>query len=98
MLEESDVDPMDSKMNKRSIWGNDRRENRVDEGGERERQLRFFGHVMGIKVMENLIMTGTVEGRRWKRRPKEKCIDGLVKLVYPGCPRQMAGSTWLPTS
>ena len=50
----------------------------------RGRQLRFFGHVMRREGMENVIITGMVEGRRGRGRPREKYVDGLVKLIGDG--------------
>ena len=47
----------------------------------RERQLRFFGHVMRGNGLENIIITGMVEGRRGRGRPREKYVDGLAKLA-----------------
>jgi len=50
----------------------------------RGRQLKFFGHVMRREGLENLIMTGMVEGRRGRGRPRVKYMDGLVKLTRGG--------------
>ena len=53
----------------------------------RERQLRFFGHVMRRDGLENIIITGMVEGTRGRGRPREKYVDGLAKLVRGDMPR-----------
>ena len=50
----------------------------------RGRQLRFFVHVMRREGMENVIITGMVEGGRGRGRPREKYVDGLVKLMEDG--------------
>lgn len=47
----------------------------------RGRQLKFFGHVMRKDGLENLMMTGMVEGSRGRGRPRVKYMDGLLKLV-----------------
>lgn len=47
----------------------------------RLRQMNFFGHVMRREGMENLIVTGMVEGTRGRGRPRLKYVDGLVELA-----------------
>ena len=47
----------------------------------RKRQLNFFGHVMRREGLENIIITGMVEGKRGRGRPRTKYIDGLVQLT-----------------
>ena len=41
------------------------------------RQLKFLGHVMRQQNMENLVMTGKIEGRRSRGRPRQKYLDCL---------------------
>ena len=43
----------------------------------RRRQLKFLGHVMRQQNMENLVMTGKIEGRRSRGRPRQKYLDCL---------------------
>ena len=50
----------------------------------RERQLRFLGHVMRRGELENVCLTGRVEGTRSRGRPREKYMDGLVRAVGGG--------------
>ena len=47
----------------------------------RKRQLKFFGHIMRREGLENIIITGMVEGKRGRGRPRTKYIDGLVQLA-----------------
>ena len=47
----------------------------------RLRQLKFFGHVMRRGGLENVIVTGMVEGTKGRGRPRLKYTDGLVKLT-----------------
>ena len=41
----------------------------------RKRQLKFFGHILRREGMENQIATGMIEGRKGRRRPREKYIN-----------------------
>ena len=45
------------------------------------RQFKFFGHTMRRGGVENLALTGMIEGRRGRGRPREKYLDGLVKVT-----------------
>ena len=47
----------------------------------RQRQMRFLGHAMRQQEMENLCLTGKVEGKRGRGRPRTKFLDSLVKSV-----------------
>ena len=47
----------------------------------RQRQMRFLGHAMRQEEMENLCLTGKVEGRRGRGRPRTKFLDSLAKCV-----------------
>ena len=60
--------------------------NMVGEGRQllrtvRKRQLKFLGHSMRREGLENLALTGMVEGRRGRGRPREKYLDSLVKMT-----------------
>ena len=60
--------------------------NMVGEGRQllrtvRKRQLKFLGHCMRREGLENLALTGMVEGRRGRGRPREKYLDSLVKMT-----------------
>ena len=43
----------------------------------RERQARFFGHVMGREGMDNTITTGKISGKRSRGRQRMKHTNGL---------------------
>ena len=47
----------------------------------RQRQMKLLRHVMRQQQMENLCLTGEVEGRRGKGRPRTKFLDSLTKSV-----------------
>ena len=47
----------------------------------RKRQLGFLGHIMRREGMENLALTGMIEGKRGRGRPREKYLDGLVRMT-----------------
>ena len=60
--------------------------NMVGEGRElvrtvRKRQFKFLGHAMRRGGMENLALTGMIEGRRGRGRPRVKYLDSLVKMT-----------------
>ena len=50
----------------------------------RQRQLRFLGHVMRLQQLENVCVSGRVEGRRGRGRPRMKLVDSLAKVVGGG--------------
>ena len=50
----------------------------------RQRQLRFLGHVMRQKQLESVCVTGKVEGRRGRGRPRIKLVDTLARAVGGG--------------
>ena len=50
----------------------------------RTRQTTFFGHVMRREKLEHLITTGMMEGKRSRRKQREKMTDGLVKWLGAG--------------
>ena len=47
----------------------------------RQRQLRFLGHVMRLEQLESVCVTGKVEGRRGRGRPRMKLVDSLAKAI-----------------
>ena len=47
----------------------------------RERQLQFLGHVMRGGKLENLCLTGRIEGRRARGRQRETYLDGLKRVT-----------------
>lgn len=55
----------------------------------RKRQMKFLGHIMRQNTLENLSLTGNLEGRRTKRRAREKFMNGLVR--YTGLANIVAG-------
>lgn len=76
---------MDSNKSEQSMAGDGRRDL---IGVVRERQQKFFGPVMRREGLESLTMPRMMEGRRGRERPREKCMDGPVKLVRGGKQRQ----------
>ena len=50
----------------------------------RRRQLRFLGHVMRRQQLESNCMTGRLDGRRGRGRPRMKFLDSLAKAVGRG--------------
>ena len=47
----------------------------------RKRQLRFLGHVIRLKQLESVYVTGRMEGRRGRGRPRKKLVDSQAKVV-----------------
>ena len=56
-------------------------ENRLLIQTVRKRQFKFVGHTMRRGGMEDLALTGMIEGRRGRGRPRERYLDGLVRLA-----------------
>ena len=56
-------------------------ENRLLIQTVRKRQFKFVGHTMRRGGMEDLVLTGMIEGRRGRGRPRERYLDGLVRLA-----------------
>ena len=50
----------------------------------RRRQFRFLGHVMRLHQLENVCVSGRLEGRRGRGRPRVKLVDSLAKIVEGG--------------
>ncbi len=50
----------------------------------RSRQMRFLGHVMRREGLEHLSLTGKIEGKRPQGRPRQKYMDGLVRVTGGG--------------
>jgi hypothetical protein len=47
----------------------------------RRRQLEFFGHVMRKGALEQLVVTGKIEGRRSRGRPRTKFLDSISRTL-----------------
>ena len=47
----------------------------------RGRQMEFLGHVMRREALENLAITGRIEGKRSRGRQREKFIDGILREI-----------------
>ena len=47
----------------------------------RRRQMEFLGHVMRIEGLENLILTGRIEGRRDRGRQRRTFLGVLKEQV-----------------
>ena len=47
----------------------------------RRRQMKFVGHIMRRGGIESTVLTGMIEGKRGRGRPREKYMDGLVRAV-----------------
>ncbi len=50
----------------------------------RSRQMRFLDHVMRRGGLEHLSVTGKIEGKRPQGRPRQKYMDGLVRVTGGG--------------
>ena len=50
----------------------------------RQRQMKILGHVLRQQQMETLCLTGKVEGRRGRGKPRTKILDCLAKSVGGG--------------
>ncbi|GFO37396.1 hypothetical protein PoB_006390100 [Plakobranchus ocellatus] len=44
----------------------------------------FLGHVMRRGKLEHLVTTGKFEGKRSRKRQREKIMDGLATWLGPG--------------
>ena len=44
----------------------------------RKQQAMFVGHILRRKGLEHLVITGKMEGRRGRVRPREQMIDSLA--------------------
>ena len=47
----------------------------------RKWQLQFLGHVLREDGLENLCLTGKIEGKRARGRQREKYMDGLRRVT-----------------
>ena len=47
----------------------------------RQRQMRFLGNVIRDGKLENVCLTGRIEGRRGRGRPRLKYLDTLARAV-----------------
>ena len=54
----------------------------------RRRQMRFLGHVVRREDLENLILTGRIEGRRGRGRPRIKYMDDMKSAIGGGLTTQ----------
>ena len=52
----------------------------------RKRQLEFFGHVMRKEGLEELFITGKIEGRRDRGRQRLTYLDSMAK--WTGVPKE----------
>ena len=50
----------------------------------RTRQMRFVGHEIRRGELEHLSLTGKIDGRRTRGRPRQKFMDGLVRVTGGG--------------
>lgn len=50
----------------------------------RGKQLQFVGHVMTRDKLENIVLTGMVEGTRDRGRQREKYLDWMRKHLQAG--------------
>ena len=46
-----------------------------------QRQLKFMGHIERKQGLELICMTGKLEGRRMKGRPRKKYLDGVKEIL-----------------
>ena len=59
---------------------------RVNTGREllgtiRTKQMGFLGHIMRQQGLENLSLTGKIEGKKSRGRPRQKYMDGLIRAA-----------------
>ena len=57
----------------------------------RKRQLKFLGHVMRKEGLENLVLTGKIEGSRGRGRPRETYMSSLCKWMREQLPEDEKG-------
>ena len=50
--------------------------------------MRFLGHVVRLEDLENLILTGRIEGRRGRGRPRIKYMDDTKSAIGGGLTTQ----------
>ena len=50
----------------------------------KKRQLGFLGHVFRKESLENLSLTGKIDGSRGRGRPRIKYMDGIKKTIPGG--------------
>ena len=49
------------------------------EGMMLQLKLQYFGHLMQrVDSLEKTLMLGGIEGRRRRRRPRMRCLDGIT--------------------
>ena len=46
--------------------------------------MRFVGHEIRRGELEHLSLTGKIDGRRTRGRPRQKFMDGLVRVTGGG--------------
>ena len=47
----------------------------------RKRQLKFVGHVVRAEQLESVCLTGRIEGRRGRGRPRQVYMDGICTAM-----------------
>ncbi|GFO05088.1 endonuclease-reverse transcriptase [Plakobranchus ocellatus] len=47
----------------------------------RRRQAKFVGHIMRREGLENLVITGRMEGKKSRGRQREKMLDGMTSWM-----------------
>ena len=57
----------------------------------RKRQLKFLGHIMRKNGLEELILTGSVDGKRSRGRQREKYFTNLNRWVTGQLPKREKG-------
>ena len=50
----------------------------------RQKQLRFLGHTIGERKLENVCATGGIEGKRRRSKLRLKYVDYLERAVRGG--------------
>ena len=58
----------------------------------RKRHIEFLSHIMRKNGLEELILTGSVDGKRSRGKQREKCITNLSKWVAKQLPRREKGN------
>ena len=58
----------------------------------RKRQAEFIGHIMRKEGLEEIIITGKIEGKRGRGRPGLNYLTSLSKRMQDQVPEEQQGS------
>ncbi|GFR91154.1 endonuclease-reverse transcriptase [Elysia marginata] len=60
----------------------------------RRGQAKFVGHIMRREGLENLVTTGRMEGKKSRRRQREKMLDGMTSWMETKRVTDALSETW----